>query len=150
MAYTPITPADFKGRYPSFAAVSDLVIQGIIDGEVLLYVDGSWPSQATYTQGAMLYTAHALTLDGFGTGAEAQMASKGLGQFQSIRSGALSVSRFAKEAGGIETALGQTSYGQRFLELVRKLFSGPMVANGGTLPVNPWSPTFQTNDGGNE
>lgn len=148
MAYTAPTPADFKARYPSFASVDDAVIQGVLDNEVPLYVGQNWINQANYTQGAMLYAAHALTLDGFGTGPEAQAAGKGLLGYSSIRSGSLSLTRASRgSAAEVAGSLALTSYGQRFLEIQRINCPPVVVSEGGSFPVNQWDATFQSNDG---
>jgi hypothetical protein len=150
MAYTLPTPAEIKARFPAFAGVDNSVIQSVLTDEVPLYVGQNWINQANYTQGAMLYTAHALTLDGFGTGSEAIAAGKGLLGYQSITSGRLSLTRFSKDGTSNVGSLSLTSYGQRFIEIRRINAPGPVVAADGTLPVNPWDATFQSNDGSQE
>ena len=140
MAYTKPTPTEFKARYPAFASVDGSLIQWVLDNEVPLYLGDNWPSQAYFTQGAMLYTAHALTLEGFGTGSEATAAGKGLLNYQSIRSGALSLTRFNRDGSQKSSSLSLTSYGNRYLELVSMLFGGPVVAAGGAVPVDAWNP----------
>jgi len=150
MAYTKPTPTEFKARYPAFASVDGSLIQWVLDNEVPLAVGDNWPSQAYYTQGAMLYTAHALTLEGFGTSAEAKAAASGQLGYQSIRSGSLSLTRFNRDGSSKSGSLSLTSYGQRFLELVSSLFGGPIVSPPGSVPVREWSPPINPNDGSGE
>lgn len=152
MAYTKPTPDEFKTRFPAFASVDGSLIQSVLDNEVPLYLDDSWISQENYTQGAMLYTAHALTLDGHGTSAEAKAAAGGRLNYQSIRSGQLSLTRFARDSSSAAAgAFGLTSYGQRFLEILKRNSPGILAAGGnGTVPVDPWNPVISTNDGGSE
>lgn len=135
MAYTPPSPADFKARFPRFAAVNDAVIQQGLD-EAARYVDKSWP-EADFALGRMLYAAHVLTTDGFGEGTEAQLNAEGVGDFQSIKLGSLSLTRFSKDAKAMTgnaflDQLQSTTYGQRFLALAAvAVGGGPLVANGG-------------------
>ncbi|WP_343711904.1 DUF4054 domain-containing protein [Inquilinus sp.] len=126
MAWNPPTPADLKARFPAFAAVSDSVVQGALD-EAALQVDETWVSEADFRLGRLLLAAHILTLDGLGTGAEAEAAAAGAMGFKRMKSGRLELERFsAADAGGDGSVLGSTSYGRRFLELLRRNF--PAVA----------------------
>ena len=61
-----------------------------------------------------------MTLDGFGTGAEAAAAAAGALGFQSMRSGSLSLDR--RQAAGAShepSILHETTYGRRFLALLK-------------------------------
>jgi hypothetical protein len=113
MPYVAPVPVDLQERFQAFAGVDDQAIQWSLD-EALLRVDTSWDAN-DYRLAVMLYAAHILTLDGFGTGGEAQMALQGLSDFTSITSGGLSLSR---ASGGSE--LSSTTYGQRFLAMQRR------------------------------
>lgn len=123
MSYVPPTPADFKTRFPAFASVADATIQLLLD-EAALMVDDTWVSQADFTLGRMLYAAHYLTLDGAATGGSSSTEAQLLG-FQSIRMGPLELTRF-KGSDASAGSWGSTSYGTRFLELVRR--NSPAVA----------------------
>lgn len=135
MSYTPPNPSDLKARFPRFSAVDDAVIQQALD-EAARLVDVSWP-EGDFSLGRMLYAAHVLTTDGFGEGTEAQLNAEGVGDFQSIKLGSLSLTRFSKDAKSLTgnaflDQLGATTYGQRFLALAaRAVGAGPIVANGG-------------------
>lgn len=113
MAYTAPTAAQFKASFPAFAGLDDAVVQSALD-EAADMVDDTWVSQAAFTSGRMLYTAHVLTLNGLGTSTESQLLG-----FSSIKMGPLELSR---ERGSQSDAgsLSSTSYGTRFLALMRR------------------------------
>lgn len=129
MAYTWPTPTSFKARFPSFAAVDDDIVQTALD-EAHAYVDEKWP-ESQYALGAMLYAAHVLTLDGHGTGTEAEMGKAGLLAFDRLKSGQLEVSKGVVSGGSGNNAavnvLQSTSYGKRYLALVNQLFAAVLV-----------------------
>ncbi|MGE7415445.1 DUF4054 domain-containing protein [Methylobacterium tarhaniae] len=127
MAWTEPTAADLRARFPAFAGVADAAI-ALALAEALAQVDDTWPD-AIRTSGALLYAAHVLTLDGQGGGVEAEIAKAGALGFTSFRSGSLSLDRGAAAGGGSGSSdpLEQTSYGRRFLELVRARFPGVLV-----------------------
>lgn len=123
MAWTAPTVAEFKARFPAFQAVSDTVVQGALD-EGALRADETWVSEADYRLGIMLYAAHVLTLDGHGTGAEAEAGAAGTLSLTSFKSGTFSFTKSSgASSGGSANAfgtLGMTTYGQRYLELLRQ------------------------------
>lgn len=127
MAWTEPGASDLKTRFPAFASVTDAAIQPAL-AEALDQVDATWPDAAR-TTGALLYAAHVLTLDGQGGGVEAEIAKAGALGFTSFRSGSLSLDRgsAASGGGGSSDPLEQTSYGRRFLEMVRARFPGVLV-----------------------
>jgi hypothetical protein len=110
------TPAEFKVRFPDFAAVADAVVQAALD-EAALQVDGSWAGEADIRLGRLLLAAHVLTLDGQGSGAEA--AAVAGGGFRRMKSGQLELER-RDDAGAEPGTLGSTGYGRRFLELMQR------------------------------
>jgi hypothetical protein len=129
MAWTAPTPADVKARFPAFAAVPDAAIQGALD-EAALQVDETWVSEADFRLGRMLLAAHILTLDGLGTGAEAEAAGAGASGFKRMKSGQLELERFTAAdsgAGSGDGLLGTTSYGRRFLDLLKRNFPAVLV-----------------------
>ncbi len=126
MAFTVPTADDLKNRFPVFAAVDDATVD-IMLAEAVALVDDSWSSQADFTLGRLLYAAHLLTVEGYGTGAEAKTAGGGLTAFKTIKSGALTLTRgdgAPAVAGGVET----TSFGQRFKDLQALNIGGPLLA----------------------
>lgn len=118
MAYSTPTAADLKERFPAFSAVADAAITGAI-GEAERLTDASWPDDDR-TLAVLLYAAHVLTLDGLGTGTEAQLAG-----FKRLKIGSLELEASAP-ASAVAGSLGQTGYGRRFAELARRL-RGPAI-----------------------
>jgi hypothetical protein len=117
MAWTAPTASEFKARFPAFAAVSDAVVNEVL-AEAGLQVDETWVSEADFKLGINLLTAHILTLDGHGTGAEAESAKAGALGFKTMKSGGLTLERFsASERGATGDTLSLTTYGNRFLDL---------------------------------
>lgn len=122
MAYVAPTAADLKVRYPAFAGVADVTVESAL-AEAALRVDETW-IEADFPVARMLYAAHVLTLDGQGTHKEAKFASLAVSGLTSIKSGSMTVALSESSARG-ETkkqkagSLQGTSYGQRFLELLR-------------------------------
>lgn len=125
------TPAELKAMFPAFAAVQDDTAQAWLD-RAARTVTTAWP-EADRKHGEMLLAAHLMTLNGLGTGVEAEMAAQGMGSFKSMRSGSLSLDR--GEAG--DTAhmgeFGATQYGRQFWPLLRANAGGPRVTRSGTL-----------------
>lgn len=117
MAWTAPTAADLKARFPAFAAVGDVAVAAAL-AEAETRVDGSWPD-GLRTAGALYYAAHVLTLDGLGDTTEADLVG-----VRSFRSGALSI-EMAASGSASDGALGATSYGRRYLDLVRQ--RGPAI-----------------------
>lgn len=128
MAYTPATLTNFREAFDfvGFAEVSDTHVEQALE-RGLLRVEG-WSGSYDYRFGMMLYAAHELTLAGLGAGADAKMNAQGLSEFQSVRSGGLSVTR-ANDAGGNTNTLTQTRFGKRFLAMARLNTMGPRVAS---------------------
>lgn len=87
----------------------------------------------------MLATAHYLTEQGIGTGAESEMAAQGMSGFKRIKSGSLELQR-GEGTGGSPGKWSSTSYGARFFELTSGCVGGPGVARSGTVPLdrNRW------------
>jgi hypothetical protein len=117
MSYYIPLPGDVVARFPAFAAVPTAVIAGAI-AEAQTRVDGSWlPSD--FTIAIMLYAAHVMTLDGFGTSAEAALAGAGAMGFQSLHAGGLRLDRRPRQGQSEATSLyAETTYGRRFLALL--------------------------------
>jgi hypothetical protein len=131
MAYTEPTATTFVARFPRFTSVDDGVIGSALT-EAESWVDESW-AEADFTLARMLYAAHSLTLDGHGTGAESETFAAGAGGFKSMKSGGLTLDRFDRAKGS--TSLETTSYGQRYLELLRRNKGGARVTSAPTSAV---------------
>lgn len=118
-----LTPAGFRAAFPAFAAVPDAAIIFWMT-QAGNAVDTTW-AEADRDYAKALWTAHSMTISGLGTGAAAQVAAAGMGGFRSVRSGTLS---FDRGEGASMTGLASTWYGQQFLVIMRRNFSGPRVA----------------------
>ena len=132
MTFQPILTSEFKEHFAfaAFCDVSDQHAEQALE-RGLDYVSQEWVCESDYQMGQMLSAAHLLTLAGLGTGAEASLAQEGLLGFTSIKSGGLTVSRQATGArsnGSGGEDLNLTTYGQRYLELLRRNRAGPRVA----------------------
>ena len=118
MPFTVPTAADLAARFPAFAAVAPATLAQAI-AEARTRVDETW-LPADRTIALMLLAAHGLTLDGFGTGAEAASAAAGALGFTGMRSGSLSLERQRSPRGAAEPSLlAETTYGRRFLALLK-------------------------------
>lgn len=128
--YNVPTAADLQARWDAFAAVDESAIAGAIQ-EAQRFVDTSW-AEGDYTLGIMLYAAHILTLDGLGSGAEAQAAAAGTSGFKVMRSGSLTLERDTGSGGSSGSdplGLNATAYGKRFRTLLRVNKSGPRTTS---------------------
>lgn len=124
MAYTAPTAADLKTRFPRFADVADAIVDAAL-AEAARFVDESW-TEGDFKLARMLYAAHTMTLDGLGTGYEAEAAASGSTGFTRIKSGSLELSR--PDAAAMAVGFDQTTYGQRFKALLRANKGGAIVA----------------------
>lgn len=138
MTYTAPTYATFLARFPAFNAVPQATIEYAItrSGE---NVDTTW-READYTEARNLYAAHFLALDGYGTSADAKEIAGGTAGFKSIRSGALSLDRGAEPA--MRDSLASTTYGRRYLDLMRLNRGGPRVTGDFPYAGEGWYPTI--------
>lgn len=130
MPYVAPTIAQLKTRFPVFSTVADEVLQAAL-GEAANRVDTTWREEDFQTA-QLLYAAHILTTDGHGTGREAKFAALGDAGISQIKISSLSVSM---NKGGTETVkfsstLAKTSFGKRFLDLMRLNHPAILVANG--------------------
>ena len=120
MAYTPVTAAAFKTRFPIFATSSDTLIEALL-AEAMLMVDDSWLSQADYTAGVMYLTAHLLATDNSAAGSSVVIGA-GAGGVASESFGGMSIS-YDKGASANDAASksqwGSTEYGRRFFRLLK-------------------------------
>jgi hypothetical protein len=133
MAYTQATANDLKTAFPKFAAVDDATIEFWLT-RARRSVDGSW-TEDDRAMGEMLLACHLMTLEGLGTGTEAQIAAEGLGDFQSVRSGQFSFTRAEGAAGGAAAGtIGSTAYGRQFSQLRFANVGGARLTPTGVLP----------------
>lgn len=138
MPYIDPTAANLKSRFPAFAAVADSVVSQTIT-EAKRFVDETW-NEDDYQIAIMLGAAHIMTLDGLGTGAQSQVYAQGMAGYQSIRSGALSLSRgSSSSSSGSASNWSATTYGQRFLAYLKMNRGGPLVTGGECAGVSPYA-----------
>jgi hypothetical protein len=147
MAYTDATADDLKAAFPRFAAVADETLEFWLE-RARRMVDQSW-TEGDYTYAQSLLAAHYLTIEGLGTGTEAELNAQGMGDFESVRSGSFSFTRgkAASDATASGT-LGSTSYGRQFAALARANVGGPRVTDGGVLPDSTLYPSPFYSSGG--
>lgn len=128
MAYTAPTAADLKARFPEFAAVSDTLINLILE-EASAQVGETWLERDR--KPATLYlAAHLLTMEGEpGRSATGQSGAatgpvrrRKVGDVEVEFAGAVSVSA----TGDTRSAYDLSAYGRQFMVLLRKNF--PAVA----------------------
>lgn len=132
MPYTPVTPTQFKAAKPQFAAVNDPIVQSYLD-MAGRFVDRSW-TEGDYQTAIIAMTCHLMTLDGLGTDPDSQSQATGSAQFQTIRSGELTLTRFRAAAGETTSYLGwlaQTACGRFYAVLLKMNRGGPRVLHGG-------------------
>ena len=116
MATLP-TAADLVGRFATFAATPTATVTAAI-AEAGARVDATWTA-ADSTLGVLLYAAHVLTLDGQGTSAEAALAAAGALGISMFKAGTLERERRTVTGADAGNLLTETTYGRRFLTLLR-------------------------------
>jgi len=149
MAYTPPTKADFIAIFPAFAAVEDAAYT-FWSTRAARVVNGLQACLADDADlAAMLITAHLLTLQGIGSGAEAEMAAQGASGFKRIKSGTIDLERADNTPAAGMGEYGATSYGQQVWPMLKACVAGPRVTGTGSLcggygyngfagPLPPW------------
>ncbi|KEZ17170.1 hypothetical protein CP98_03668 [Sphingobium yanoikuyae] len=134
MTYAPPSKATFVAIFPAFAAVTDeaYAFWSARAGRIVDPMQACLGDDADLA--AMLLTAHYLTLQGIGTGAEAEMAAQGASGFKRIKSGTIELERGDAASGGADMGeYGATSYGQQVYPMLKACLTGPRVT--GTGPV---------------
>lgn len=111
MPYTAATPETFRSRFPAFAQLSDALVTGALT-RARRIVDETW-CEDDRQEAEHLLAAHELTLDGHGATREAQLQG-----FKRLKLGSLELEREAGAA-SVSGTYGLTSFGQRFLDLLR-------------------------------
>lgn len=120
--YGKPTPANFKAKYPAFAAVPDATIQAYLNDAP---VDESW-LESDYAKAIMLWAAHAMTVNGIGVTEIEGYAASGLSR---LKSGTLDVS-FKDSASSADGQWSGSKYGPQFYALLRANRGGPRVIGG--------------------
>lgn len=126
-----MTPEEFKDLKPQFSLVPDATVQQYLD-LAAMWVGDSFPAEWADTALAAM-ACHLMTLDGLGTGAEAESFLSGAAQYQSVKTGNVTLTRYQSQASGqtFNDWLGSTTCGRFLWQLMRRLFAGPRVAMGG-------------------
>lgn len=115
MTYAAPTLADFRDRYPAFAAVADGSVQVWLDDGDAATVRFAEDERA---RAVMLYAAHNLALQGLGAGAIPAGVT-------SFRSGSFSAT--LSDSAASRTGYAATAYGRDYL-LIARQFAGPRLA----------------------
>lgn len=136
-AYADPSAATLKAAFTKFASVADSTVEFWLD-RARRHVDQSW-TEGDYAMGQMLLACHLMTLEGLGTGTEAQIAAEGLGDFTSVKSGQFSFTRGESAAAG--GSLGSTSYGRQWLALAKLNRGGARLTPTGSVPTVPLYPS---------
>lgn len=136
MTYTRATLEEFQAVFPPFAAVTEPQYAFWATRAERIVTDAFEDDHLFATE---LLTAHYLTLQGLGTGAEAEMAAQGAPGFTRIKSGTIELERGAATNASMGE-YGSTAYGRQFWPLLRAYWAGPRVTDTGTLPRGgyPW------------
>lgn len=121
------TPADFKTRFPEWAAIDDSRIQFFIDDAVLEVGAGPWGT--LYEKGVLLLAAHFLTLDQIAQGNKTPPGSlDGNVTSRSVGDVSVSFGLSSTESGNTsEEYLKKTTYGVQFLRLQKRAGHGAIV-----------------------
>lgn len=139
MAYTAPDKAAFIAAFPAFAAIDDApyALWSARAGRIVDQIATDLGDDADLA--AMLLTAHYLTLQGLGTGTEAQLAAQGASGFIRFKSGSLELERSPQAAAGAGD-MASTSYGAQVWAMLRPFFAGPRIAGTGIQPDGyvPW------------
>lgn len=133
MAYTPPDKATFIAVFPPFAAVSDeaYTFWSARAGRIIDPLQGCLSADAELA--AMLITAHLLTQQGIGTGAEGQMAAEGASGFKRIKSGSIDLERADSAGSSDKGEWGTTSYGVQVYPMLKACTGGPRVTGTGCI-----------------
>lgn len=131
----PDDVAALKAAFPAFAGVADATVTFWLV-RAGRQVDNSW-CEEDREFGRQLLACHLMTEQGLGTGAEAEMFAAGAGGFDSLKSGALTLTRSSQNVAGAAGTYGSTQYGRQFAILARQNRGGARVTDTGTLPT-PW------------
>jgi hypothetical protein len=116
MAYSPATSADLILRHPAFAAVaSDTIDYWLAEG---VTETATWSDDAR-ARGEIAYAAHLMAAAG-------ALGGPVVAGVTSFKSGSFSAN--IAESVASRTGFEATSYGQEYLALRRREFSGPFLA----------------------
>lgn len=126
LSCSPITPVQFKTAKPQFSAVGDALVQTYID-LAQVWATADWPDSLCLPVQVSL-VCHLMTLDGLGSDSRSRNFGRGTNEYQSVRTGSVTLTRFrsSAERAGLSTGdwFSQTPCGQQFMVFVRMFMSG--------------------------
>ena len=114
-----ITPATFKTRFPEFASEDDARVQLFLDDAVVILNEPYWG--AKYDLGQSYLAAHYLALANQTASGENPEGTAGPITGRSVDGTSVSFAGGAAAKNQAEAYYMQTSYGQRYLALVKSL-----------------------------
>jgi hypothetical protein len=128
---TAPTPQEFTTRYPAFISL-DAGLVGAVLTESLAYVDETWIA-ADQNVAIMAYAAHCLAVEGYGSNLNIDGQSVATaGPVARVKVGDVQTdftdkSRAQFNLTGADSALAETPYGRKFIELRRRSFPGAIT-----------------------
>lgn len=123
-----MTPTEFKTAKPQFTTVPDETVQMYLDMAARYAFDPDNPDAVA------ALTCHFMTLDGLGTDKSSESFRTGTAEYQSIKSGQLTLTRYQRTAGAGTTWaswLQSSPCGQFYALLLKMERGGPRVVSGG-------------------
>lgn len=129
MAYEAPTYEEFIARFPAFDDQTrwpQSLVEAVIV-EATNNIDTSWV-EADYKPAIMYQTAHILSIDNADAGQDPQVGPSTYLSSESFAGMSMSYSQVQGGTLGSSEIWGTTSYGRRYLDLLRKNKSGPVVA----------------------
>jgi hypothetical protein len=129
MAYDPPTYAEFIARFPIFdnqITWPQEMVEAVIV-EATNNIDTSW-REVDYKPAIMYQTAHILSIDSAAEGQEPSVGPQTFLSGESFAGMSMSYSQVQGGTLGSSEIWGSTSYGRRYLDLLRKNKSGPVIA----------------------
>ncbi len=128
MSYDVPTVGDFIDRFPEFTDVSEYRITAVI-GEAQAYVDTSW-READFSNALLFLTAHMLSMEGvLDTEIISGVPLDSVSQFKLGDASISFKGESSGSSGSSASEFGDTSYGRKYLSLLRKNKGGPRVIN---------------------
>ncbi len=139
MAYPIPSVADFKTKFPAFASVPDPTVQAWLD-EAMTGVDESW-SETDYLNAVYALTCHLMTMQGLGTSPQAVAIANGSSEWQTIKSGTLTLSRGSStyDSSNPSDYYAQTPCGRAFLMFLKRNKPAIMIIAGDVGCISPYA-----------
>lgn len=130
MAYVVPTAAELKTRYPEFADVDNAIVTAAIT-DAAGDVDDSW-READYARAIMALAAHMMVMEGrLNSGVSlSPFALTGFVKSESLGDASVTyggVGEAGSSGSNKDGSYALTTYGQRYMELMRKNHGGPLI-----------------------